>query len=214
MSPFEKIDTYVLGRGLYEIERHAKREALLAPGFPAIFFMLSSFISFLQQLDFQNDWKLINVFFSNASQCHLCSSTQQVNHRREAEGLPMLGWVPSEWTKPDWSAPGRLGLMAHISKLGQAGRQTDRYLRVKEPYWGTCIYACLVAQLCLTLCDPMDCGCQTLLSMGILQAGILEWNLCNPGIKTISPALQEDSLPLSYGGIFNLPSYQEKGTMI
>uniref|UniRef100_A0A452FKG3 Phospholipase B1 n=1 Tax=Capra hircus TaxID=9925 RepID=A0A452FKG3_CAPHI len=31
------------------------------------------------QLDFQNDWKLINVFFSNASQCHLCSSTQQVN---------------------------------------------------------------------------------------------------------------------------------------
>uniref|UniRef100_A0A452FKE2 Phospholipase B1, membrane-associated n=1 Tax=Capra hircus TaxID=9925 RepID=A0A452FKE2_CAPHI len=44
------------------------------------------------QLDFQNDWKLINVFFSNASQCHLCSSTQQVNRRREAEGLQMLGW--------------------------------------------------------------------------------------------------------------------------
>ncbi|XP_042101867.2 phospholipase B1, membrane-associated isoform X2 [Ovis aries] len=33
-----------------------------------------------QQLDFQNDWKLINVFFSNASQCHLCSSTQQQSH--------------------------------------------------------------------------------------------------------------------------------------
>nr|XP_020741977.1 phospholipase B1, membrane-associated [Odocoileus virginianus texanus]XP_020741978.1 phospholipase B1, membrane-associated [Odocoileus virginianus texanus]XP_020741979.1 phospholipase B1, membrane-associated [Odocoileus virginianus texanus]XP_020741980.1 phospholipase B1, membrane-associated [Odocoileus virginianus texanus] len=33
-----------------------------------------------QQLDFQNDWKLINVFFSNASQCHLCSSTQQQRH--------------------------------------------------------------------------------------------------------------------------------------
>ena len=61
-----------------------------------LFFMVSSFISFLQQLDFQNDWKLINVFFSNASQCHLCSSTQQVNRRREAEGLQMLGWVPSE----------------------------------------------------------------------------------------------------------------------
>ncbi|KAM6221123.1 phospholipase B1, membrane-associated [Rhynchocyon petersi] len=28
-------------------------------------------------LDFQNDWKLINVFFSNASQCHLCFSTEQ-----------------------------------------------------------------------------------------------------------------------------------------
>uniref|UniRef100_G3SS35 Phospholipase B1, membrane-associated n=1 Tax=Loxodonta africana TaxID=9785 RepID=G3SS35_LOXAF len=29
------------------------------------------------ELSFQNDWKLINVFFSNASQCHLCSSNQQ-----------------------------------------------------------------------------------------------------------------------------------------
>ena len=57
--------------------------------------------------------------------------------------------------------------------------------------------------------------------MGILQARILEWlpcpplgNLSNPGIKTTSPTLQEDSLPLSYGRIFNLPSYQEKETMI
>ncbi|XP_057598711.1 phospholipase B1, membrane-associated isoform X2 [Hippopotamus amphibius kiboko] len=33
-----------------------------------------------QQLDFQNDWKLINVFFSNTSQCHLCPSTQQQMH--------------------------------------------------------------------------------------------------------------------------------------
>ncbi|XP_006880749.1 PREDICTED: phospholipase B1, membrane-associated [Elephantulus edwardii] len=29
------------------------------------------------QLDFQNDWKVINVFFSNVSQCHLCSSANQ-----------------------------------------------------------------------------------------------------------------------------------------
>ncbi|KAK1333190.1 hypothetical protein QTO34_006727 [Cnephaeus nilssonii] len=33
-----------------------------------------------QQLDFQNDWKLINVFFSDAKQCHLCPSTQQHRH--------------------------------------------------------------------------------------------------------------------------------------
>uniref|UniRef100_A0A8C3X2L1 Phospholipase B1, membrane-associated n=1 Tax=Catagonus wagneri TaxID=51154 RepID=A0A8C3X2L1_9CETA len=33
-----------------------------------------------QQLDFQNDWKLINVFFGNASQCHLCPSAQQQRH--------------------------------------------------------------------------------------------------------------------------------------
>ena len=35
---------------------------------------------------------------------------------------------------------------------------------------------CLVTQLCLTLCDPMDCiAHQAPLSMGILQARILEW---------------------------------------
>ncbi|XP_016000830.2 phospholipase B1, membrane-associated [Rousettus aegyptiacus] len=30
-----------------------------------------------QQLDFHNDWKLINVFFSNTSRCRLCPSAQQ-----------------------------------------------------------------------------------------------------------------------------------------
>ncbi|XP_019513787.1 PREDICTED: phospholipase B1, membrane-associated [Hipposideros armiger] len=33
-----------------------------------------------QQLDYQNDWKLINVFFSNANPCHLCPSPQQDSH--------------------------------------------------------------------------------------------------------------------------------------
>ena len=34
----------------------------------------------------------------------------------------------------------------------------------------------LVIQSCLTLCDPMDCTAhQAALSMGILQARILEW---------------------------------------
>ena len=38
-----------------------------------------------------------------------------------------------------------------------------------------CATLCLVAQLCPTLWDPLDCSCQAPLSMGILQAGILEW---------------------------------------
>ncbi|XP_032353162.1 phospholipase B1, membrane-associated isoform X2 [Camelus ferus] len=41
-----------------------------------------------QQLDFQNDWKLINVFFGNTSQCHLCPSTQQQSH--VASGMSRL----------------------------------------------------------------------------------------------------------------------------
>ena len=62
---------------------------------------------------------------------------------------------------------------------------------------------CLVTQLCLTLCDPMDYSHQAPLSMGILQARIMEWvampfppgDLPNPGIEPRSPALQADSLP-------------------
>ena len=53
------------------------------------------------------------------------------------------------------------------------------------------------AQLCLTLCNPMDYTVQ-----GILQARILEWvafpfsgDLPNPGIKPRSLTLQANSLP-------------------
>ena len=37
------------------------------------------------------------------------------------------------------------------------------------------LYCCLVAQLCLTLCDPMDCSLPGSSVHGILQARILEW---------------------------------------
>ena len=54
-----------------------------------------------------------------------------------------------------------------------------------------------VTQSCLTLCDPVDDTVH-----GILQATTLKWvafpfsrDLPNLGIETVSPALQEDSLP-------------------
>ena len=54
-----------------------------------------------------------------------------------------------------------------------------------------------VAQLCPTLCDPMDYTVH-----GIVQARILEWvavpfsrGSSQPGIEPRSPALQVDSLP-------------------
>ena len=59
-----------------------------------------------------------------------------------------------------------------------------------------------VAQLCPTLCDPMDCTCQAPLSMGFSRQDY--WSglpfpspgdLPNPGIEPGSPALQADSLP-------------------
>ena len=61
---------------------------------------------------------------------------------------------------------------------------------------------CLIAQLCPTLCDPMDCGPPVPVSMGIPQAIKLEWvaisftrDLPNPGIEPRSSTLQVESLP-------------------
>ena len=68
-----------------------------------------------------------------------------------------------------------------------------------------------VAQLCPTLCNPMD-----YIVHGILQVRILEWvafpfsrgssqprNLPNPGIKPRSPTLQVDLYQMSHQGSYN-----------
>ena len=59
-----------------------------------------------------------------------------------------------------------------------------------------------VAQLCLTLCDPMDCSLPGSSVHGIFQARVLDWvaisfsgGLPNPGIEPRSPSLQADALP-------------------
>ena len=59
-----------------------------------------------------------------------------------------------------------------------------------------------VAQLCLTLCGPVDCSLPGSSIRGILQARILEWvaisfsrDLPDPGIEPGSPAFQADTLP-------------------
>ena len=59
----------------------------------------------------------------------------------------------------------------------------------------------LVAQSCVTLCDPMNCSPPGSSVHGILQARILDWiailslgHLPNPGIEPRSPAFQADSL--------------------
>ena len=56
----------------------------------------------------------------------------------------------------------------------------------------------LVAQSCLTLCDPKDYSLPGFSVHGVFQAKILEWvaipspgDLPNPGIEPASPALVE-----------------------
>ena len=59
-----------------------------------------------------------------------------------------------------------------------------------------------VAQLCPTLCDPMDCSPPGSSVHRILQARVLEWvaflppgDIPDPGIEPRSPALQSETLP-------------------
>ena len=59
-----------------------------------------------------------------------------------------------------------------------------------------------VTQLCLTLCDPVDCSLPGFFIHGIFPARVLEWvaiafsrGLPNPGIEPRSPTLQADALP-------------------
>ena len=62
---------------------------------------------------------------------------------------------------------------------------------------------CLIAQLGLTLCDPMDCnppsssvrGDSPGKRSGMGSFSLLQGNLPNPGIEFRSPTLQADSLP-------------------
>ena len=64
------------------------------------------------------------------------------------------------------------------------------------------MFVVLVAQLCPTLCDPMDCSPPDFSVHGILQGRKREWvaisfsgDLPDPGFKPRTPALQADSLP-------------------
>ena len=67
---------------------------------------------------------------------------------------------------------------------------------------GWCGRKMVVAQLCLTVCDPMDCSPPGSSVHGILQVRILEWvailfsrGSSRPRDQTQSPALQAASLP-------------------
>ena len=56
------------------------------------------------------------------------------------------------------------------------GGQEKNPGEVRPEAYPVCVRVCvLVAQLCPTLCDPMDCSPSDSSVLGILQARILEW---------------------------------------
>ena len=52
----------------------------------------------------------------------------------------------------------------------------------------------LVAQLCLTLCDPMDCSLPSSSVHGVLQARVLEWVAISFSRGSSRPRLEADAL--------------------
>jgi len=60
------------------------------------------------------------------------------------------------------------------------------FLRTRTNNSKICV--CLVAQSCPTLCDPIDC--QAPLSVGILQARILEWVVMPSSRRSSQPSDQ------------------------
>ena len=58
-----------------------------------------------------------------------------------------------------------------------------------------CAVLCLVAQSCLTLCDPEDCSLPGSFVHGILQARILEWIAMPSSRGSSQPRDQTQTLP-------------------
>ena len=64
-----------------------------------------------------------------------------------------------------------------------------------------CAVLCLVAQSCLSLCNPMDLALQAPLSLGILQARILEW-VAVPSSRGSSQPKKRAGTSYIVGGFF------------
>ena len=69
-------------------------------------------------------------------------------------------------------------------------------------------YVCLVAQSCPTLCNPWTAAHQASLSMGILQAKILEW-IAMPSSRRSSQPRDRSQVSCIVGGFFTIWATRE-----
>ena len=115
----------------------------------------------------------------------MTSNSQILRVSRVLKGSSQ-GGLGKEAASPSPLGPCREAISAWQPPAGQAAMRSK------------CL---LVAQLCLTLCDPMDCSSPAPLSMeffrqetGVGSHSLLQEDLSDPGIKPRSPALQADLL--------------------
>ena len=111
-------------------------------------------------------------------------------------------WSPLEWT--GWISLQFKGLSKESSPIPQFKIIHIPYLSLLSHLIPMCDWMCLVAQLCPTLCDPMDCSPSGSSIRGVFQPRILEWVAIassrgfswprDEPMSPLSPALQADSL--------------------
>ena len=121
-------------------------------------------------------------------------------HRTDQPGRPAPStrhrFPPESWKPTGEKGENRLLVVSGI-------QHTHRCSAQLEQFWDTSKGSeVLVAQLCPTLCHPMNCSLPGSSIHGILQARILEWvaipfsrGSSRPRDWPGSPALQADSLP-------------------
>ena len=93
-------------------------------------------------------------------------------------GWQRMRWLmasPTRWTWV-WASPGSWWWTGKLGVLQSMGSQRVRHDWATELNWTYFYYYCCSdAQLCLTLCDPVNCSLPGSSVHGILQARILEW---------------------------------------
>ena len=117
----------------------------------------------------------------------------------------LLPWLPGHTRDKYPVVAVACGASSHLHPVAPAPSQVPPNSELL--LWKT---KALVAQLRLTLCDPLDCSPPGSSVHGISQAGILEWvampssrGSSQSGVKhvsVISPALQTGFLSLSHQG--------------
>ena len=124
---------------------------------------------------------------------------QKVSHDWGAE---LIDWLIQ--TKPSTFHFAMLSLFKQTQKHLQQGL---------APLWALVVLLCLVAQLCPTLCDPMDCSSSGSSIIGILQARILEWVAMPSSRATFQPR-DRTQVSLIAGGFFTVWANREADSIL
>ena len=129
------------------------------------------------------------VTMSETSSCSRNATLGSKKKKKIYISQPFLQWSVFMWLNSSlWNESG-IELCHLCSKVFKSRLVLCAYSFPFQPPG-----MCVCAQLCLTLCDPMDCHLPGSSVLGIIQARILEWaavsssrNLPDPGIEPASP---------------------------